>query len=57
MLGPPTHKGTVYVTYYYYYYYYYYYSLTCGHWNALYKVTTKAEVGRLARMFFSRMTT
>ena len=37
--------------------YYWYYSLTCGHWKALYKVTTKAEVGRLARMFFSLMTT
>ena len=31
--------------------------LACGHWKALYSVTTKAEVGRLARMFFSRKTT
>jgi len=31
--------------------------LACGHWKALYSVTTKAEVGRLARMFFSLKTT
>ena len=42
---------------YYYYYYYYFCLLTCGHWKALYKVTTKGEVGRLARMFFSLTTT
>jgi len=31
--------------------------LACGHWKALNSVTTKAEVGRLARMFFSLKTT